>query len=84
MTQQLWLKSLNLFLEKENIKGPWKTLWEKEKMLVTLFFILFLQCFLLCQGQKVSFELDLFCRLQKSMGECNTILSAYTKYKHLG
>ena len=28
--------------------------------------------------------IDRHYKCQKSMGECNTILSAYTKYRHLG
>ena len=41
-----------------------KTLWEKEKLLVYKQFLLFPQCFLLCQRQKLSFLLHYICRLQ--------------------
>ena len=45
------------------------------------FFFLFPQMFLLFQRQKSSFELHVYFI---SLGEYNTILSAYTKYRHLG
>ena len=62
-------------------------LWEKEKMLVTSIFSFFHNVYKspLCQCRlKSGFCCKDFSNCYISMGECNTIQSAYTKYRHLG